>query len=96
MVAPQLRVVRRGLYLLRARRHAAARPCQSARAEPLDSGADSGCVSVDAVWTVAVADASYSDPLGADPLAQRPRTAAFRQHDDDMFDDELGDDLLPE
>ncbi|XP_037082902.1 intraflagellar transport protein 88 homolog isoform X2 [Pollicipes pollicipes] len=40
-------------------------------------------------------DASYADPIG-DPMAQRPRTAAFRQTDEDMFDDELGDDLLPE
>ena len=30
-------------------------------------------------------------------MTQRPRTAAFRQTaDDDMFDDDLGDDLLPE
>ena len=42
------------------------------------------------------ADASYSDPIG-DPMTQRPRTAAFRQTaEDEMFDDELGDDLLPE
>ncbi|KAF0300600.1 Intraflagellar transport protein 88 [Amphibalanus amphitrite] len=41
-------------------------------------------------------DASYSDPIG-DPMAQRPRTAAFRPAaEDDLFDDELGDDLLPD
>ncbi|KAK3096733.1 hypothetical protein FSP39_002774 [Pinctada imbricata] len=40
-------------------------------------------------------DATYSDPLG--PQMERPKTAAARKMDnDDLFDDEMGDDLLPE
>lgn len=40
-------------------------------------------------------DASYSDPLG--PQMERPKTAAARKQDnDDLFDEDVGDDLLPE
>ncbi|XP_061176289.1 intraflagellar transport protein 88 homolog isoform X2 [Saccostrea echinata] len=40
-------------------------------------------------------DASYSDPLG--PQMERPKTAAARKPDnDDLFDEDVGDDLLPE
>jgi len=41
-------------------------------------------------------DASYSDPLG--PQMERPKTAATRQNkmDEDLFDEDVGDELLPE
>ncbi|XP_033740062.1 intraflagellar transport protein 88 homolog isoform X5 [Pecten maximus] len=40
-------------------------------------------------------DASYSDPLG--PQMERPKTAAVRgmKAEEDMFDEELGEDMLP-
>ena len=42
-----------------------------------------------------VSDANYSDPLG--PQMERPKTAAARKQDnDDLFDEDVGDDLLPE
>lgn len=42
-----------------------------------------------------VSDATYSDPLG--PQMERPKTAAARKQDtDDLFDEDVGDDLLPE
>ncbi|KAJ8314794.1 hypothetical protein KUTeg_006944 [Tegillarca granosa] len=41
-------------------------------------------------------DANYQDPLG--PQMERPKTAATRnaRGDDDLFDEDVGDDLLPE
>ena len=39
-------------------------------------------------------DASYSDPLG--PQMERPKTAAARKDTDDLFDEDMGDELLPE
>lgn len=39
-------------------------------------------------------DSTYSDPLG--PQMERPKTAAKRMDHDELFDEDVGDDLLPE
>lgn len=40
-------------------------------------------------------DSTYSDPLG--PQMERPKTAANKRNDhDELFDEDVGDDLLPE
>lgn len=39
-------------------------------------------------------DSSYSDPLG--PQMERPKTAAKRMEQEDLFDEDVGEDLLPE